>query len=64
MEESLIETRNNYKEWIVWIPFFVLPLLFYPGALRSSWVSNSDIHALLEFGAAVIALSAASPINS
>ena len=59
MEESLIETRNTYKEWIVWIPFFVIPLLFYPGALRSSWISNSDIHSLLEFGAAAIALSAA-----
>ena len=59
MEEPLIETRNKYKEWIVWIPFFVIPLLFYPGALRSSWVGNSDIHAMLEFGAAVIALSAA-----
>ena len=59
MEEPLIETRNKYKEWIVWIPFFVIPLLFYPGALRSSWVSNSNIYVLLEFGSAVITLSAA-----
>jgi PAS domain S-box-containing protein len=59
MTEPLIKTRNTIREWTIWIALFILPLLFYPRALSSSWVSNSDVHSLLEFWAAATALLAA-----
>jgi len=59
MEEPLVKTKSTLREWMIWIALFILPLLFYPKALCSSWVSNSDVHSLLEFWAAAIALIAA-----
>ena len=50
------------KEKPVWIALFLLSFFFYPFAIRSSWVSNSDIHSLLEFSAATFALVTASII--
>jgi len=47
---------------MTWAALFILPMLFYPAAVSSSWVSNSDIHALLEFWAAMTALTAAGVI--
>ncbi|MFC1675395.1 histidine kinase dimerization/phospho-acceptor domain-containing protein [Candidatus Omnitrophota bacterium] len=60
MNEEMTKTRNLYsKEWIIWIALFILPFIFYPKAISSTWVSNSDVHALLEFAAATFALTAA-----
>ena len=59
MTDTLTEIRSTPKEWTIWIALFILPLLFYPVALRSTWVSNSDVHASLEFWASLIALAAA-----
>ncbi len=39
------------KDIAIWIILFFFSFLFYPTALSSSWISNSDIHALLEFSA-------------
>ena len=47
------------RPWIAWAALFALPLVLYPAVLSSSWTSNSDVHALLEFCAAAIALVAA-----
>ncbi|HBG25592.1 MAG: hypothetical protein A2Y10_04930 [Planctomycetes bacterium GWF2_41_51] len=41
---------------------FLVPFIFYPFSVRASWVSNSDIHSLLEFFAAALALITASII--
>ncbi len=51
--------RNLIKEWMIWIGLFILPLIFYPKVFSSTWVSNSDIHSLLEFWASLVALAAA-----
>ena len=59
MVKSSAETRNIRKEWISWAAIGILPLLFYPKVLSSAWVSSSDVHALLEFWAGLIALTAA-----
>jgi signal transduction histidine kinase len=59
MEQELVKTRNTFKEWRIWIGLFILPLLFYPKALTSTWISSSDVHALLEFWASITALGAA-----
>lgn len=54
------EGRNRVViEWTVWATLLLVALVFYPWALTSSWVSNSDVHSLLEFWAASIALMAA-----
>lgn len=36
---------------------FVLPLLFYPVVYSSGWRSSSDVHAMLEFSASLLALT-------
>ena len=51
--------RKVIKAWMIWVILFMSSFLFYPSALTSSWVSNSDLHSLLEFWAATIALIAA-----
>jgi len=51
-----------FRDWIIWAALFILPLVFYPRALSSPWVSTSDVHALLEFWASTIALIAAGTI--
>jgi len=53
---------NKGKEKLVWIALFLLSFFFYPFALRSSWESNSDIHSLLEFFGAVLAIMSATLI--
>jgi len=47
---------NKNRETLIWVALFLLPFLFYPFAISSSWVSNSDIHSLLDFFAAVLAI--------
>lgn len=49
------------KKLLNFLPFvalFLLPLLFYPAVDRSSWVSSSDVHALLEFASSLLAITA------
>src|SRR3989339_240799 len=48
---------NIRRSWTIWIGLFILPLLFYPKMVSSSWASSSDVHALLEFCAAFFALT-------
>lgn len=54
MEDTSVKTRNAFRVWAIWGTLFVVPFIFYPSALTSSWVSNSDVHSLLEFWAAII----------
>ena len=58
MEGTLQETGNRFRRGMTWAALFILPMLFYPTAVSSPWVSNSDVHALLEFWAAATALVA------
>ena len=58
-EQESAQGSSIPKERAIWIALFILPLLFYPRALSSSWVSNSDVHSLLEFWAAIAALTTA-----
>jgi len=49
------------KKIFNYLPFaalFILPLLFYPAVAASSWRSSSDVHALLEFGSSLLAVTA------
>jgi len=49
------------KKFVILLPFvalFILPLLFYPGVDKSGWISNGDVHALLEFTASLLAITA------
>ncbi|NQT32532.1 MAG: PAS domain S-box protein, partial [Candidatus Omnitrophica bacterium] len=59
MPVELAENRNPAKEWTIWVALFILPLVFYPKVLASTYVSNYDVHALLEFWAGFTALTAA-----
>ena len=49
------------KKIINYLPFlllFLLAWLFYPVVDRSGWISSSDVHALLEFGSSLLAITA------
>ena len=49
------------KKFIDYLPFaalFVLLLLFYPIIDTSGWIGSSDIHASLEFGGSILAVTA------
>jgi len=59
MVEQLSGDKKAIKAWVI---LFVLSFLFYPRILNSSWVSNSDLHSLLEFWAATIAFTAAAVV--
>src|SRR3989338_4021331 len=52
---SKLLKSNIRRSWTIWIGLFILPLLFYPKVVSSSWASNSDVHALLEFWGANLA---------
>jgi len=56
MEENQNTIKIPFKTWAIWATLLIVPLIFYPHVLRSSWVSNSDIHSLLEFWAAAMSL--------
>ncbi len=62
MEEKIAKAPSPFRDWIVWIALFILPLLFYPRVVSSTWISNSDVHALLEFWAGLIALLTAATV--
>lgn len=62
MVEQLSGDKKAIKAWMIWVILFVLSFLFYPRILNSSWVSNSDLHSLLEFWAATIAFTAAATV--
>ena len=62
MVGQLSGDRKAVKEWMIWVILFILSFLFYPQFLTSSWVSNSDLHSLLEFFAATIAFIAAAVV--
>lgn len=47
------------KNWVGWAILFILPLIFYHHAVYSQWVSDSDVHGMLEFWAASTGLVAA-----
>ncbi|MFH1504706.1 MAG: MASE3 domain-containing protein, partial [Candidatus Omnitrophota bacterium] len=59
---TLDKKKSFYKQWFIWGILFIVPFLFYPWALNASWVSNSDVHSLLEFCAAIIALITAAVV--
>jgi len=44
--------------WATWSGLLATALICYPWSVSSSWVSNSDVHALFEFWAAFVALTA------
>ena len=48
---------KNAAAYLSLLAIFAVPLLFYPSA-HSAWVSSSDVHALLEFSAALAAVTA------
>lgn len=62
MVGQLSGDRKTVKAWMFWIMLFILSFLFYPQVLTSSWVSNSDLHSLLGFCAAIIAFIAAGTV--
>ncbi len=62
MPNQLLKNRITIKEWTIWIALFIVPLFFYPWAIFSTWISNSDVHALLGFWAAFTALVAAGTV--
>jgi PAS domain S-box-containing protein len=49
---------NKIKTYLPFLGLLLLPLLFYPSAGTSSWRSSSDVHALLEFASALLAVTA------
>ena len=58
---TFILSQNKMKKFYNYLPFlalFILPLLFYPVVDSSGWRSNSDVHALLEFAASLLAITA------
>ncbi|MEI7834250.1 MAG: PAS domain-containing protein, partial [bacterium] len=56
----MTESTSNIKpmHWVVWSVLLVSAFVLYPWAVSSRWVSNSDVHALLELWAAFTALTA------
>lgn len=54
-----VKAETLSSAWIIWIALFALAFIMYPWAIVSSWVSNSDVHALLEFWAGATAMVAA-----
>lgn len=44
------------KEWVVWVALAVGIMILYPFVLGSEWSGNSDIHSVMEFTSAIIAL--------
>ena len=49
------------KKLVPYLPFYtllLLPMLLYPIVNTSGWISNSDIHASLEFAASLLAVTA------
>lgn len=63
MQESEgLKIKSIFGSSMIWLILFILPLLFYPWVINSSWVSNSDIHAILEFWAATTALIVAAVV--
>ncbi len=46
------------RHWIIWLALLVSVFIFYPWTASSSWHSSSDVHALLEFWSASMALTA------
>ena len=49
---------KKIKNYLPFFVLFLLPLLLYPSVDRSVWISNSDIHAFLEFAASLLAITA------
>jgi signal transduction histidine kinase len=55
----MILKKRQLHLYLVLFLVLLVPMLFYYPALVSDWESNSDIHALMEFAAALVALTAA-----
>jgi len=55
-EENPFASTPRY--WITWMTLLASAFIFYPWIVSSSWASNSDVLAILEFWAAFVALTA------
>ena len=54
-KRGIVKKFYSYGSFIA---LFLIPLLIYLGVSKSSWVSSSDVHALLEFASSLIAITA------
>jgi signal transduction histidine kinase/CheY-like chemotaxis protein len=50
------------RQCLPFLAVLLLPLLFYPSIHGSGWRSSSDVHALLEFAASLLAITAAAMV--
>lgn len=52
MKKGTRKRRDN----IIWVCILLIPMVFYPWAIKSTLHANSDIHSLMEFWAGVTAI--------